>query len=475
MHHSTRWSTLTLLTLAGLTGCTVGPNYEPPQVKAPGVWVSPMEGGLNAAPADLTSWWKSLGDPALDTLIDRAVAGNLDLREARARVLEARWQRGVVAADDQPKLDANGSYTRSRSSENGNMGSTFGSAAKETDLFQVGFDATWELDVFGGVRRAVEAADADIQAADESRGTVLVSLLAEVARNYVELRGFQERLRIARSNVQVQSDTVSLSRSRYEAGLSSELDVKRAEGQLANTASTIPTFEAGIRASAYRLALLLGQEPGSLVEELTAAKDIPATQAPVAIGMPADLLRRRPDIRNAERQLAAATARVGVATADLYPKFTITGSLGLQASQIGDLIDANSRFYSIGPGIKWAILSGGRIRSNIKVQEARVEQAAARYDRTVLTALQESEDALVRYAREQDRLRALNEAVAAQRRAVELAAELNLRGLTDFFSVLDTQRQLFLFEDQAVESRRTVSANLIAVYKALGGGWEPTP
>ncbi|MGD9691050.1 MAG: efflux transporter outer membrane subunit [Phycisphaerales bacterium] len=454
-----------------LAGCTVGPNYEPPATEMPQTWVGAMEGGLVAEPVDLGVWWTSFKDPTLDGLVERALEANLDLREARARVLEARAQRGVVAADDQIQLNANSSYTRSRASENGVPGGNFGSAGRETDLFQLGFDASWELDVFGGVRRGVEAADGDIGAAEEDLGGVRVSLLAEVARNYVELRGFQERLRIAMNNVGVQAETVTLSRARYEAGLSSELDLKRAEAQLATTQSSIPTFQAGARASTFRLALLLGARPDALVDELSTPKDIPVAVDRAAVGVPADLLRRRPDIRGAERRLAAATARVGVATADLYPKFTIVGSLGLQASQIGDFVDANSRFYNIGPGVRWAILSGGRIRSNIKVQEARVEQAAARYERAVLTALQESEEALVNYVREQERLRSLQEAVVAQRRAVELASELNARGLTDFFSVLDTQRQLFALEDQSVQSRQAVSANLISVYKALAGGW----
>lgn len=473
-----------LLAAAAIPACTVGPTYVPPKTDLSSNYASPLEGGATAGPADLTRWWTRLNDPALDSLIDRAVAGNLTLREAQARILEARAQRTVIAADRYPTVDVAGSYSRSRTSENIGFGS-FGAAAsgggiagipgQEQDFYSAGFDAAWEIDLFGRVRRNVEAADADTQAAIENQRDVLVTLLAEVARNYVELRSFQQRLDIARANVRTQQDSASLSRSRSSAGLTSELDPVRAESQLASTQSQIPALEAGLRQSAHRLGVLLGQEPGSLLGELSEVKPVPPIPAEVTVGIPSDLLRRRPDIRRAERELASSTALIGVATADLFPRFSLTGSFGVQSSKIGNLFDGDSRFWSIGPAVRWPILEFGRIRGNIRVQNARQEQAVARYHSAVLVAFEDVENALVNYAREQDRRVSLSSAVDSAAIAVDLAKELNSRGLTDFLSVLDAQQQLYILQDQLAQSDRAVTANLIALYKALGGGWEPEP
>jgi len=480
MNRTTARLLCALTPAALLTACTVGPEYAEPTVARPEQWATPPEGGLSADAPDaeqIRTWWRALGDPALDGLVTAAMAGNLDLKAARARVVEARALRGVIEADGLPQLDATGGYTRRRASENvkfggGAGGGGGGGNTEETDLFTAGFDATWELDVFGRVRRGVQAADADILAAEATRQDVLVTLLAEVARNYVELRAFQQRRAIAESNIRVQQETVNLSKARFDAGLSSELDLKRAEAQLATTRAAIPTFAAGIRGAAHRLAVLTGRPPGALLDELTASGPIPSVPATARVGGPADLLRRRPDVRAAERRVAAASARVGVATADLYPRFTLNGSLSLEASTVGDLVDANSRAFSIGPSVRWAIFSGGRIRANIAAADARLDAVAAQYEAAVLAALENAETAIVNYAREQDRRDSLRRAVEAEQRAVALATELFSKGLTDFFSVLDTQRQLFALQDQLVESERTVTANLIAVYKALGGGWD---
>ncbi len=458
-------------------GCTVGPDYVAPATPSPEKWTSELEGGVVAGPADLNRWWSVFKDPALDSLIERAIAGNLDLKEARARVVEARAQRGVAAAADQPQLDGSAGYTRSRSSKNTGFGGSsggggFGGTGETRDLYQAGFDANWELDVFGRVRRDVEAADADIDAARESERNVMVTLLAEVARNYVEVRAFQQRMRIADDNIRLQQETVNLSRARFDAGLSNELDLNRALSQLASTKAAVPQLQAGLRQAAYRLGVLLGREPGALLAELMPDAPIPGTPPEVAVGLPVDLLRRRPDIRSAERNVAAATARIGVATADLYPRFSLLGSLSLQSGQLEHFPELNSGAFSIGPSMQWAIFSGGRIRAGIRAADARTEQAIVRYERTVLVALEESEGAIVNYAREQDRRRFLQASVAAEQRAVDLATELYTKGLADFFSVIDTQRQLFALQDQLVQSERSVTANLIAIYKALGGGWE---
>jgi NodT family efflux transporter outer membrane factor (OMF) lipoprotein len=302
---------------------------------------------------------------------------------------------------------------------------------------------------------------------------VLISLLAEVAREYTDTRSFQNRLLIAQANVKAQDDTLVLVRSRFDAGITSELDVAQARANLEQTRSQIPLLTAQLRQSMHRLEVLLAQRPGSLAAELDGgAGAIPTPPESIAVGLPSELLRRRPDIRRAEREIAGETARIGVATADLFPRVMLTGSAGLESSQIGTLLAGDSFAWAVGPGVRWNIFSAGRVENNIRAQTARQEQALARYERTVLTAFHDVEDSLVGYSRERVRLRTLNDAVTAQSRAVELAEELYTRGLTDFQNVLDAQRQLYALQDLQAESRRDVTGNLIALYKALGGGWE---
>jgi multidrug efflux system outer membrane protein len=343
---------------------------------------------------------------------------------------------------------------------------------RQRNLFQWGFDATWELDVFGGTRRAVEAADADLGAAVESRRDVLVTLISEVALNYVELRGAQRRLRIARENIAAQRDTVELTEQRYRAGFIGELDVAQATAQLATTESQVPLLETAARQAIYQLSVLVGEPPGALLAELEPENPLPVAPPPVPLGMPSDLLRRRPDIRVAERQLAAATARIGQATADLFPKFDLTGSIGPQASDIRHILDAKSLAWSVGPGVSWPIFDGGRIRANIAVQDARTQQALATFQKTVLTALQDVENALIAYGNERERYAALTSAEEANSRAVELSNDLYVRGLGAFLNVLDSQRALYASQDALVQSEITAITDLISLYKALGGGWD---
>ncbi len=457
-----------------LTACTVGPNYTKPDSKAPDAFREPLAGGLKNGPADLSKWWSKLNDPMLDSLVERAIAGNLSLREAEARLREARAQRGIVAADQYPQVDAVGRAGRDRASKNSNNGRLVDDSDfdRSSDLYSAGFDASWEIDVFGRVRRNIEAADADVAAAAEARRDVLISLLAEVARNYVDLRTLQLRLEIAQKNVDIQQASLDLATARAKAGLSSELDARRAESQLASIRSQIPKFEQDIRQTANRLAVLLGQQPGTLTQELTDSKPIPPLPPELPVGLPSELLRRRPDVRQAERNLAGATARIGVATADLYPRFSISAALGLESGEFNSWGDASSRYWSFVPGFKWPIFQGGRIQSNIEVQNAREQQALIRYEQTVLGALEETENSLVSYEREQTRTSDLDQSVRAERDAVSLANELYSKGLSDFSAVIDAQRQLYLLEDQLAQSRSTQTTNLIALYKALGGGWE---
>lgn len=414
-------------------------------------------------------------DPLLDSLVDRAVASNLDLKIAASRIREARAQRGVVAAAELPSLGSGGSYTRSRSSENsaGQQGGAANSQGSSgSDLFQAGFDASWELDVFGGVRRSVEAADADVDAAEEARRDVLVSLLGELARNYVDARTFQRRIALADRNIALQQETLDVTVSRFEAGLTSELDVAQARAQLQTRRSQVPPLRVGFAQSLHRLGVLLGREPGWLVAEFERVGPIPVVPPEVPVGVPSDVLRRRPDVRRAERRMASASARVGVATADLFPKFSLTGAFGVQSQRVGDLFDLESRFWSIGPSVRWPLFEGGRIRANIEASGAREEQALLEYSKAVLTSLEEAENALTGYSQEQARRGFLVESVAANRRASELADQLYRAGLKDFLNVLESQRQLYESEDQLAQSDRGVTVGLVTLYKALGGGWE---
>lgn len=462
---------ITTICLALLTGCSVGPNYHQPNVSTPSSWASPLADGETNSPANLTAWWKNFNDTNLDSLISRAVQSNLVLRVAEARIREARAQRGVVAASEGPDVRAGGSYSRNRFSNNG-FPPLPATTPLDYDLYRAGFDASWELDLFGGTRRAVEAANAEITAAEFSRNDVLRSLLGEVAQNYIQARTFQQRLMITDENIEAQQRVVSLTRDRYQAGLTSELDVQQAEALLAATESEVPTLETGFRTTAYHLDVLLGQPAGKLLGELTNNVPIPAAPPQVPVGLPSDLLLRRPDVRRAERELAAATARIGQAKSDFFPKFSLTGDLGLQSINADNWWSAGSRFWSAGPAVVWPVFESGRIRSNVQVQNAREEQALNQYQQTILVAFEDVDSALTAYAKEQIRRHSLMQAVQANQRALDLADDLYRQGLTDFIRVLVSQRGLYLSQDALIQSDQSVAVDLVALYKALGGGWE---
>lgn len=454
-----------------ISACSVGPDYTPPASTMPAAWREAAQRGIASGAADLAQWWTVFGDPVLDSIMSRASHSNLDLRLSEARIREARAARAVTAAGEFPTVDTSGSYSRSQASQTTQTASGSASNSRAHDLFRLGFDASWEIDVFGGIRRNVEAADATVDAFIEARHDALVTLLGEVGRNYIDLRGAQRRLAVARANLAAQQDTLYLTRVRYQAGLVSDLDVAQAEAQANTTAAQIPTLESIIKQSAYGLDVLLGAQPGALWKELEPPAAIPVLPQEVAVGLPSELLRRRPDIRSAERQLAAASARVGAATADLFPRFSLISAVGLQSASAGDLFMGRSRFWSIGPSVRWPLFDAGRIRANIEVRNTQQEQALTQYERTLLTALRDVETALVNYANEQNRNAALVDAVAANRRAFTLANELYLRGLNSFLNVLDAQRSLFSSESDLAQSEATMANNLVALYKALGGGW----
>jgi NodT family efflux transporter outer membrane factor (OMF) lipoprotein len=491
-----------LAPLALIAGCTVGPNYQKPDTKV-------KEGYSAQTPFDPVStqpttkpstqpivsrWWSTFNDSTLDALVDRAIVANLDVRQAQARVREARARVGVERSAYLPDVTAGASYTRSSRSLNAQGGSTVSASGagtgggvgggagsggavnfspdRESDFWQAGFDAAWELDVFGGTRRAVEAAVAELQAVEEDRNGVLLTLLGDVANNYVQYRGIQQTILATQGNLKVQQDTLELTRSRFQAGLSSDLDVARAEAQVETTAAQLPPLQTQARSYLHRLGVLLGQDPSALSNELAETKPIPGVTVHVPIGLPSELLRRRPDVRRAERQLAAATARIGQARAEFFPKFSLVGSLGLQSSDFSSWADADSIFWNVGPSVSWNLFAGGRIRSQVQVQNAVQEQALANFEQTVLTSLEDVENALTAFDREQARRIRLANAVASNQRAVSLSQQLYERGLGDFLDVLSAQQALFTSQDALARSEAQVSANLVALYKALGGGWD---
>ncbi len=464
--------------LWGLAACTVGPDFRKPDLKLPGDWVEKPPSqepiGPQESPRELARWWEIFQDPLLSSLVKRALAANLDLKMAEARIGQARAARAAAAGSLGPQVEGSGSFRRTRTPVTVPSAPGGGSHTEGliSDHYEAGFDAAWELDIFGGRRRGLEASQADLHAAVESRRDVLVSLVAEVAREYLELRTLQERIGVARKNLDAQRRTAEITRRRFEAGFASALDVANARAQVATTEAQIPVLQTSERQRAYSLSLLLGQEPGALLEELSESGRLPQAPPAVPAGLPSELLRRRPDIRRAEAELHAATARVGVATAELFPKFTITGSLSFQASDASSWFHWVNRVWSFGPGMSWRLFETGRVRAEIAQREAIQEQALISYRQTVLAALKEVEDALVAAAREEEHRKALLEAVEANRKAVDLALKLYIEGQTDFLNVLQAQRALYGSEDELIQSLRNSCVQLVALYKALGGGWE---
>lgn len=473
---TTRLASLFLAVI--LAGCAVGPDYHPPKIETPTQWSSPMTGGETNSPVADPAWWKSFHDAELESLITRAAQSNLEVHAAVARLRQARTAARIVAADYGPSVNAGASYNRQLESKHQPILGSIPIPANvpfENNVYQAGFDASWELDIFGGTRRAVEAAKAETEAAEFARRNILISVYAEVARNYIEARAYQRRLSVANDNIKAQSQILDLTRSLFNHGLTGALDVRQAEALLASSRAQVPQFETGFQSAVYHLSLLLGQPPGALLDELTNAAPLPALPPKVPVGLPSDLVQRRPDVRQAERELAAATARVGIATADLYPKFSLTGDVGQLSVSASDWFESGSRYWQFGPTVQWQIFASGRIRGNIQLQDARVEQARDDYEETMLSAFTDVETALTAYAREQIRRESLARAAEANKQAVSLADDLYSKGLTDFLRVLESERALFQSQDELIDSDRAVCSDLIALYKALGGDWEPEP
>ncbi|PLX72802.1 MAG: RND transporter [Desulfuromonas sp.] len=464
-------TSLQCVVAVALTGCmTVGPDYQPVEPVAPEAWHTELHQGLAAGPinsATLARWWEVLDDPLLSALEARAVQGSLEVKEAQARVNEARAMRGISQAALFPTLDAGAATSKSRSSESGGSG-------KAEKHYAAGFDAGWEVDFFGGVRRSVEAAQANLEATEEELHGVMVSLLAEVALNYVELRTYQALLATTEANIDALQESYEINVSRHQSGLISELSVQESLRILESARATIPALESGLNAAKNRLAVLLGEVPGSLHPELAKATPIPGLPVEVVVGIPAETLRHRPDVRTSERRLAVQTARIGVATAELYPKFHLAGTLGLESISAGELFQSTSRVWGVGPSANWRVFDAGAIRQNIQAQNARQEQALIHYEATVLRALEEIENALVAYAKEQLRRESVAKASTAAERAEQLVRDQYQAGLVTFNNVLDAQRARLLLQNELAQSDGAVTVNLVRLYKAFGGGWSPT-
>ncbi len=515
---------LPLALATSLAGCTVGPNYQKPTAWwQPASWLPghpppPTRQAISqpvAEPVD-PHWWTMFHDDQLTNLEARVAAQNLDVRVNIIRLAESRASLSVAGADQMPTLDGNGNYTRQQLSKKGALSlfpSSSTTASSQTsgagsgglantpqsgtpgtgsnglaatngaskniglfapfDLYQYGFDASWELDLWGRVRRNVESASAAVTAAEEAQRDTLLTTLAELARDYIQLRGVQRNLEITNRNLQTAQQSLKLTQDRAAGGLTTDLDVANAAAQVANTASQLPTLQAQEQAYINAIALLLGQPPQSMQAELSTPHPIPPVPPTVPVGLPSELARRRPDIRRAEAQLHAATADVGVAVADFYPRVTLSGSVAIQATQFKDLGSwAEANTWSFGPSLSIPIFEGGRLNRVLELRKAQQQEAAITYQRTVLGALHDVDNALTNYDAEQRRRNALEQAVTQNRTALKLAQDRYTQGVADFLSVLDAERSLLAAEQQLTDSTTTVSTDLVQIYKSLGGGWE---
>lgn len=481
--------TVSIAVTALLTGgCAVGPNYRPARTETP-----PGYGDAGRPPKDhrgttqasvinqndppWIDWWTRFGDTELNSLIMRAVAANHELRIAAARVQEARAVRRIAESRLYPTVDVSAGFAKTEGSAAG-FGFPYGLPGMESNLYQIGFDASYEVDLFGGVRRSIEAAGAFADASENDRRAVQVTLLGEVARNYIGLRALQLRLAIARSNLDDQRRTLDIVRRRLKNGLTTNFDLVRANAQVAATESAIPPLEAGIRQTIHGISVLLGRQPVALTDELSADGPIPPVPPTVPVGLPSELLRRRPDILRAERVLAAVTAEQGVATADLFPHLVLGGTAGVQSRHADELFNQHnpsSGFYVAGPLASWTIFDGGRRLANIDRSKAQVAAAIAAYESAVLAGLRDVENALVAYSHDQLRRDTLATLVSENKEAVRIAQAEYSNGLVTLLDVLEVQRNLYTAQDAQAQADQAVSSDLVALYKALGGGWETPP
>jgi outer membrane protein, multidrug efflux system len=479
--------------LGGLlaAGCNVGPNFVRPDAKTPAHWSASSQppgaaraSTLHEESPPVERWWLQFNDAALESLMERAVGANLDLKIAVRRVEEARAERDVTGSQAWPRLSLGTSYARQRLSQTTPTGALFTSVGQIVlpggqhvqvpltyNQFQADADASWEIDLFGRVRRQIEAATAQVQVSVEDEHAVRLTLMSDVAQGYIQLRGAQLRKATAMENAATLTELLELTRQRRDAGLTTDEDVSRSAAQLASTRADLPAYDLQITQGINRLSALLGREPDALRAELATAAPIPTVPDSVAVGVPADLARRRPDVREAEASLHAATAQIGVATADLFPRLVLTAQGGLQSQALNQLAEWASRFGALGPSFTLPIFDRGRWKT-VHLQNVRAQESALAYENTVLKALHEVANALAGFNADQDRRLELDQAVSASREALGLARERYQSGVANFIDVLDAERSLQQNESGQIDAVTATSVDLVALYRALGGGWE---
>lgn len=471
--------TVTFALSLGLAACTVGRNYTPPEVHTPAAFqeASGVITTRTTSATDLSCWWDVIPDPELHKLLDQALKQNLDLRSAQSRVVAARQQEVIAGAAGRPQLSANALAAKLHSGSNPlarlGGGSSNASASQDTtiDLYSLGFDATWEIDLFGGVRRQVEAARANTEAAVWQMRDGEVSLTAEIANDYLGLRFAQARMALLREEMEAQDHALHLAEARLRAGFATALDVNQQKGAAATTAAQVPLVETQIRAFEHALAVMMAEEPETLVRELDAGAPVPPLPEALPVGLPSDLLRRRPDVRAAERKLAAATAEEGAAIASLYPRFNLLGALSLASGALGKLFSDDSFSQIVAGQVAWPLFTGGKVHANIRAKHQEELQAYLAYQAAVLKAIQDSEDALLRYKKDELRVIELTKADDAARSSYEISLRQYRSGLIAFVTVLTAQNQSITAQDALVQGRQAIAQDLISVFKALGGGW----
>jgi NodT family efflux transporter outer membrane factor (OMF) lipoprotein len=458
-------------TVLALSACAVGPDYTPPSVEAPAAWSEGMS-GLDNGPDSaerLTHWWTSFKDPELDRLVALAVAGNHDVKIAAQRVLAARADRTIAAAGFYPSLSSSATAERAQQSKN----LTLPHARSLSNTFQAGFDASWEIDLFGKTQRSVEAADATLEAVIEDRRGVLVSLLGELGNDYSQLRSAQERIAIAQRNIAADQDALDLAQQKFGNGLGSELDVAQARAELETVRAALPQFETLVAQNAHAIAVLLGREPGALTDELAGdPRPLPLAPPLLPASLPSEVVRNRPDIRAAERSLASANAQIGVAVAQLFPSFSISPSIGWEAGTINKLLTSQGAIWGLAGSANVPLFQGGALEANVGKAKAIAEEDRLSYQKTVLGAFQDVEDALVALKNEQRRQATLQQVVDANRLALQRSTELYRNGIGNFINVVNSERNLNNAEDALAQSALAWVQQSIAFYKSLGGGWQ---
>lgn len=463
---------LAALTSLLLAGCAVGPDYKAPGLAVPSHWGS-APAKTAPRPPKLAQWWKQLHDPLLDQIVDEAVAGNLDVATAKAKIREARASYRQAVGTLLPNVTGSASATRA---DNGSNVSSGGDVTVQGPYsqYQAGLDASWELDLFGANRRAVEAARYGLDAAQEDLRATLVTLIGDVTSYYAEARAYQARAELARRTAASQRETAALTRKRFEAGQASAMDVANAAGQAASTQADVPVLETGYTEAVHQLSVLTGRPPSALSMRLAGARPIPAPKLPIATGIPADMLLTRPDLRVAEREYAQSTAAIGEAEAALYPSVSLTGSIASNGTRLGDLARGSSISWSFGPTLTVPIFNGGQLRAAVEVTQAQRDQSFLSYQAAVLTALEEVENAIVALGQERIRRDTLATSAGHYREAARLARALYQSGSSSFLDVLDAERSLYSAEDSLIQSRAAITTDYIALNKALGGGWSGT-